>query len=51
MKQNLLDAAGASLAGYLDAESERMVRTFHTDDTKEAAAAFLERRAPRFVGQ
>lgn len=51
MKDNLRDADGMPLADYLDVESERMVATFHTDDAREAARAFLERRKPVFTGR
>jgi 2-(1,2-epoxy-1,2-dihydrophenyl)acetyl-CoA isomerase len=51
MKDNLRDADGLPLADYLDVESERMVATFHTDDAREAARAFLERREPVFTGR
>lgn len=51
MKQNLVDAAAASLPAYLGPETDRMVRTFHTDDAREAANAFLQRRDPAFAGR
>lgn len=51
MKENLRDADRLPLADYLDVESERMVATFHTDDAREAARAFLERREPVFTGR
>ncbi|HLU56739.1 MAG TPA: enoyl-CoA hydratase-related protein [Pseudonocardia sp.] len=51
MKANLRDADRMPLADYLDVESERMVATFHTDDAREAARAFLERREPVFTGR
>jgi 2-(1,2-epoxy-1,2-dihydrophenyl)acetyl-CoA isomerase len=51
MKDNLRDADRMPLADYLDVESERMVSTFHTDDAREAAHAFLERREPVFTGR
>lgn len=51
MKQNLLDAATTTLDEYLGHETERMVRSFHTADAREAAAAFLERREPAFSGR
>ena len=35
----------------LDAEAVHMVRTFETDDHKGAAAAFVEKRPPTFVGK
>lgn len=51
MKQNLLAAQTMPLADYLGGEAERMVRCFHTEDAREAAAAFLERREPVFAGR
>lgn len=51
MKQNLHAAAVSPLPDYLQAEADRMVRCFHTEDASEAAAAFLERREPVFVGR
>lgn len=51
MKDNLHDADSMPLAEYLDVESERMVATFHTNDAREAARAFLERRDPVFTGR
>lgn len=51
MKQNLLDATTQPLAAYLGPETERMVRSFHTDDAREAASAFLQRREPAFAGR
>jgi 2-(1,2-epoxy-1,2-dihydrophenyl)acetyl-CoA isomerase len=50
MKRNLHDADRMALSDYLDVESERMVATFHTEDAREAARAFLERREPIFTG-
>lgn len=51
MKENLLQASHTSLGNYLPAEVDRMVRCFHSDDAREAAAAFLDKRAPVFVGR
>ncbi|MCM2393578.1 enoyl-CoA hydratase/isomerase family protein [Streptomyces albipurpureus] len=50
MKQNLLAAQTMPLGDFLGAEVDRMVRCFHTEDAREAAAAFLERREPVFTG-
>lgn len=50
-KQNLLAADLLDLDAYLPGEVDRMVATFHTDDAREAAAAFLERRTPVFTGR
>ena len=50
MKRNLNAGLRGSLSDVLDAEAIHMVRTFETDDHKGAAAAFVEKRAPRFQG-
>ena len=51
MKRNLNTGVRGSLSDVLDAEAIHMVRTFDTDDHKGAAAAFVEKRAPRFNGR
>ncbi len=51
MKENINRALDVSLQAALDAEATAMVRTMATDDHKEAAAAFVEKRAPRFIGR
>ena len=51
MKRNLNTGLRGSLHDVLDAEAIHMVRTFETDDHKGAAAAFVEKRAPRFDGK
>ena len=51
MKENLNRAITADLASALDAEAENMVDTMSTADHREAAAAFVEKRAPRFTGE
>ena len=51
MKENLNRAGDVSLQQALDAEAAAMVRTMATADHKEAAAAFVEKRAPRFTGR
>ena len=51
MKRNLNLGLRGSLADVLDAEAIHMIRTFETDDHKGAAAAFVEKRAPRFEGR
>jgi len=51
MKRNLNTGLHGSLAEVLDSEAIHMVRTFETDDHKGAAAAFVEKRAPRFNGR
>lgn len=51
MKQNLNLAETAGLAEVMDAEAFRHVRCAQTDDHREAAAAFVEKRAPAFKGR
>lgn len=51
MKENLNRALTCDLATALDAEAANMVRTMSTADHKEAALAFVEKRAPRFEGR
>jgi 2-(1,2-epoxy-1,2-dihydrophenyl)acetyl-CoA isomerase len=51
MKRNLNVGLRGSLSDVLDAEAIHMVRTFETADHKAAAAAFVDKRAPRFDGR
>lgn len=51
MKRNLNEADGGSLAHVLDTEAEGQIRCRFTEDHREAARAFLERRPPRFRGR
>jgi len=48
MKENLNRAEEVGLADYLDLEAIHHQRTFDTTDHREAARAFVEKRAPRF---
>ena len=50
MKKNLNAALKGSLSDVLDGEAIHMIRTFETEDHKNAAQAFLEKRAPEFSG-
>lgn len=50
MKENVNRAGDVSLQSALDAEATAMVRTMSTADHREAAAAFVEKRQPRFSG-
>ena len=50
MKENINRAMDVSLQSALDAEAVAMVRTMGTADHREAAAAFVEKRSPRFSG-
>jgi 2-(1,2-epoxy-1,2-dihydrophenyl)acetyl-CoA isomerase len=52
IKENINRAAsGADLATCLDAEAAAMVTTMQSADHREAAAAFVEKRDPTFVGR
>ena len=50
MKENLNRAVGGELGECMDLEVTHHVRTGLTDDHREAAKAFVERREPRFTG-
>jgi hypothetical protein len=50
IKQNLNLAEGGSLQECLDAEAWRHIVSSTTNDHREAAAAFVEKRTPRFTG-
>ncbi|GAC1334904.1 MAG: enoyl-CoA hydratase [Candidatus Dormibacteria bacterium] len=50
VKANLNEAMALGFGDLLDRESARMIRLGATDDAREAAAAFLEKRSPRFSG-
>ena len=51
MKQNLNAAESGTLAQLLDLEARHQIETGNTEDHKEAARAFVEKRAPRFTGR
>jgi 2-(1,2-epoxy-1,2-dihydrophenyl)acetyl-CoA isomerase len=51
LKDNLNRALHASFAECLDMESANLAAARTTEDHKEAAAAFAEKRAPRFKGR
>lgn len=51
MKRNLNCADGGDLAALLDLEAEGQIRCRLTDDHREAARAFVEKRPPRFTGR
>ena len=50
MKENLNRALHHDLKECLAAEAVAMTRTGQTDDHKEAAKAFVEKRDPEFKG-
>jgi 2-(1,2-epoxy-1,2-dihydrophenyl)acetyl-CoA isomerase len=50
VKKNMKVAEEGTLAEALDSEAARMIRTGETEDHKEAARAFVEKRAPVFKG-
>ncbi len=51
MKENLNRAAGSELGDYMDIEVTHHIRTGQTEDHREAAKAFTQRREPRFTGR
>ena len=50
IKDNLDDALDIDYATALHREAERLVRASRTADHKEAVAAFVEKRKPKFIG-
>jgi 2-(1,2-epoxy-1,2-dihydrophenyl)acetyl-CoA isomerase len=50
MKRNLVCAQTGSLEAVLESEAYGMARCGRTQDVKEAAAAFKDKRAPVFKG-
>ena len=51
MKENLNRAVHADLAESLDLEAVHHLRTFATEDHREAARAFVDKRPPTFMGR
>jgi 2-(1,2-epoxy-1,2-dihydrophenyl)acetyl-CoA isomerase len=51
IKQNLNDSLGLDFAELLNREAERHLRCGRSQDAKEAARAFIEKRPPRFEGR
>ena len=51
LKANFVDAERMNFAGYVALETERHLPMFTTADTREAFAAKVEKRKPRFVGR
>ena len=48
MKDNLDEAVSSDFLSMLDAEAVRLIESMQTDDHREAARAFVEKRAPQF---
>jgi len=51
LKANFVDAERMDFAGYVALESERHLRMFTYADTREAFAARVEGRPPKFEGR
>jgi 2-(1,2-epoxy-1,2-dihydrophenyl)acetyl-CoA isomerase len=51
MKRNLSCAESGDLAALLDMEAAHQALTGRTEDHREAAKAFVEKRAPIFTGR
>jgi 2-(1,2-epoxy-1,2-dihydrophenyl)acetyl-CoA isomerase len=51
LKANFVDAERVDFPAFVALETERHLRMFTTQDTKEAFAAKVEKRAPRFEGR
>ena len=51
MKENVRMAESLPLADYLDVEVSHHLHTFETEDHREAAQAFVEKRDPQFQGR
>ncbi|MEM1231020.1 MAG: enoyl-CoA hydratase-related protein, partial [Pseudomonadota bacterium] len=51
MKKNIHTAATRDLATTMDLEADHMLRAFATEDSREAIAAFREKRPPTFRGR
>jgi len=51
MKANFVEAERLDLSSYIDLETERHIPMFSTHDTREAFAAKVGKRKPRFEGR
>lgn len=51
MKQNLIASHSSTLEEVLDLESANMIRSFDTEDHKNAVQAFMNKQHPQFEGR
>jgi 2-(1,2-epoxy-1,2-dihydrophenyl)acetyl-CoA isomerase len=51
LKANFVDSERMDLAGYVALESERHMQMFLTEDTREAFAAKVAKRKPKYIGR
>ena len=51
LKANFVDSERMDFAGYVALESERHIKMFETEDTREAFAAKAQKRKPQFKGR
>ncbi len=51
LKSNFVDSERMDFAGYVALESERHIKMFETEDTREAFAAKAQKRKPQFKGR
>lgn len=51
LKANFVDSERMDFAGYVALESERHIKMFETEDTREAFAAKAQKRKPNFKGR
>jgi enoyl-CoA hydratase/carnithine racemase len=51
IKEGMLEGSGRPLMDSLDIEQRLVARVLRTDDVREGALAFVEKRTPRFRGR